>query len=88
MNIINAEPITFPECTLFGTLGCHLCEEALLQLTPLMHQGLQVASIDIVQDLACLERYGVRIPVLQRLDTYTELDWPFSTARVRVFLGV
>ncbi|MGB5062546.1 MAG: glutaredoxin family protein, partial [Candidatus Competibacter sp.] len=34
-----------------------------------------------------LERYGVRIPVLRRLDTGNELDWPFDAAGVRCLLG-
>ena len=40
-------------------------------------------SVEIADDEDLLERYGVRIPVLRRLDTGEELDWPFDVAAVR-----
>jgi len=35
-----------PECQLFGTLGCHLCEQAEGLLMPLVERGLLVELLD------------------------------------------
>lgn len=67
---------------LYGTLGCHLCEEAALLLRPLVEDGrLSVSEVDIADDEQLLERYGVRIPVL-RLQSGRELGWPFDHSAV------
>ena len=61
--------------SLYGTRYCHLCEraEALLR-----EARLQVEYVDIAEDDALLERYGLRIPVIRRNDNGAELDWPFD----------
>ena len=68
--------------TLFGTDGCHLCEEAEELL-----RGLQLSydAIDICDDEEHAARYGITIPVLRREDG-GELNWPFDQAAVREFL--
>jgi len=75
--------ITQKEVTLYGTEHCHLCETAqkIIRLA-----GLTVTLIDIVDDDPLFEKYGMRIPVLQRTDTLAELDWPFNTESVIQFL--
>ncbi|KQB52188.1 glutaredoxin [Pseudomonas endophytica] len=76
-----------PECQLFGTLGCHLCEEAEKVVMPfVLEQGLLVELVDIADSEAMVEAYGLRIPVLHRVDTGDELDWPFDTEQVNHFL--
>ena len=75
-----------PECQLFGTLGCHLCEIAEAEIMPLVEHGLQVELVDITDPEDLTEVYGLRIPVLRRVDTGAELDWPFDTAQVVTFL--
>ena len=75
-----------PECQLFGTLGCHLCEVAEKVLMPLVEHGLMVELIDITDPEDLTDAYGLRIPVLRRLDTGAELDWPFDTEQVVTFL--
>jgi len=42
--------------------------------------------VEIADDDELLERYGVRIPVLQRLDTGAELDWPFDAVAIERLL--
>ncbi|MFO1422680.1 MAG: glutaredoxin family protein [Candidatus Competibacteraceae bacterium] len=66
---------------LYVTSGCHLCERA----ADLIRGAVAVPfrTVEIVDDEDLLERYGVRIPVLRRLDTGEELDWPFDAAAVR-----
>ncbi|MFK0094339.1 glutaredoxin family protein [Pseudomonas sp. NPDC090592] len=76
-----------PECQLFGTLGCHLCEVAEAVLMPFVEQGLLVELVDIAEDEALFECYGLIIPVLRRLDNGGELYWPFDTEQVVAFLA-
>ncbi len=73
------------EIKLYGTTFCHLCEEAEALLREI---GVEADHIDIIEDDALLERYGTRIPVLQRLDTGAELGWPFDAAAVSNFLAL
>ncbi|AMN79722.1 MULTISPECIES: glutaredoxin family protein [Pseudomonas] len=75
-----------PECQLFGTLGCHLCEIAEAEIMPLVEHGLLVELVDITDPDDLTEAYGLRIPVLRRVDTGAELDWPFDTQQVVAFL--
>ncbi|MGZ0718085.1 glutaredoxin family protein [Pseudomonas palleroniana] len=75
-----------PECQLFGTLGCHLCEVAEAEIMPLVERGLLVELVDITDPDDLTEAYGLRIPVLRRVDTGAELDWPFDTQQVVAFL--
>lgn len=75
-----------PECQLFGTLGCHLCEVAEALLMPFVEHGLLVELIDIAEDPAHVERYGLLIPVLRRCDSGAELNWPFDAEQVVAFL--
>jgi hypothetical protein len=70
---------------LYITSGCHLCEQAesLLQ----QQTGfLTFRTVEIADDAKLLERYGARIPVLQRLDTGDELDWPFDAKALQHLL--
>lgn len=75
-----------PECQLFGTLGCHLCEIAEAEIMPLVEHGLLVELVDITDPDDLTEAYGLRIPVLRRVDTGAELDWPFDSQQVVAFL--
>ncbi|SDY96447.1 glutaredoxin family protein [Pseudomonas sp. NFIX28] len=75
-----------PECQLFGTLGCHLCELAEAELMPLVEHGLMVELVDIAEDEALFEAYSLRIPVLRRVDNGAELGWPFDVEQVVAFL--
>jgi glutaredoxin-related protein len=69
---------------LYGTEFCHLCEEAKAIISAM---GIETDYIDIAEDDELSEKYGMRIPVLQRMDTGAELGWPFDAACVLRFLG-
>lgn len=69
---------------LYGTGFCHLCEEAEAILN---QAGINADHIDIAEDDALLEKYGTRIPVLQRIDNNAELGWPFDAASAAQFLS-
>lgn len=75
-----------PECQLLGTLGCHLCEVAEGVLLPFVEHGLLVELIDIAEREGWVDIYGLRIPVLRRVDTGAELNWPFESDQVADFL--
>jgi hypothetical protein len=75
-----------PECQLFSTTGCHLCEVAEALLMPFVEHGLLVELIDIAEREDWVEQYGLVIPVLRRCDTGSELNWPFDAEQVVSFL--
>ncbi|MCY1268070.1 hypothetical protein D9M68_207660 [compost metagenome] len=81
------EDSMIPECQLFGTLGCHLCEVAEALLMPFVEHGLLVELVDIAEREEWVERYGLLIPVLRRCDTGAELNWPFDAEQVADFLS-
>lgn len=72
------------ERLLYGTRRCHLCDQA---ADLLQQEGIVVRKLDVLAHDELLERYGSRIPVLQRSDTGAELDWPFDIQAVRRFLA-
>ncbi len=60
---------------LYGTEGCHLCEQAAAQLGTLQ---IPFISIDIATDEALLRQYALMIPVVVAPNDQS-LAWPFST---------
>lgn len=66
---------------LYHTTGCHLCDEArqLLAQVP----NIILEEVEIGDDPALRERYGLRIPVLLRPDVEVTLDWPFTLLAVQ-----
>lgn len=68
---------------LYGTLGCHLCEDAERVLQTL---GLPYQGIDIIEDNRLLEKFATSIPVLDN-GGETYLYWPFSEAQVITWLN-
>jgi hypothetical protein len=68
---------------LYGTDFCHLCDDA---KSIINKSGVEAINIDIASDDHLLAQYGLRIPVLQRIDNHEELDWPFDVASVLLFL--
>ena len=75
-----------PECQLFGTLGCHLCEVAESVLLPFVEHGLLVELLDIVEREEWVDQYALSIPVLRRTANGAELNWPFEAEQVASFL--
>ena len=70
------------------TENCELCEQAeqVLVRTPL-DTPLPVDVVDISESEELVEQYGERIPVLRMEPQGKELDWPFTSDDVIVFLG-
>lgn len=64
---------------LYGTPGCHLCDEAQALLeTAARSRRFGWRYVDIALDDALVDRYGTRIPVLQDARDGRELQWPFG----------
>ena len=75
---------------LFGTLGCHLCEDAESIVKDCLPGRFEqiVELIDIAEQEQWQERYAIRIPVLFHPETQQELGWPFDQATVAAFISV
>jgi len=73
---------------LFGTAGCHLCEQAETIINDcLPNTGeLIIDSIDIALEEQWQQRYAIRIPVLYHPETTKELGWPFDQTDVNAFI--
>ncbi len=72
------------DAKLYATGHCHLCEEA---EAIIRRTGATILKIDIMDAGDLFDRYGTRIPVLQRADNGAELDWPFDEAKASQFLA-
>lgn len=81
---------------LYTTSGCHLCEMAEKILQPIIihlnrinassAESMQLLAVEITDDEALVERYGIRIPVIKFADSDEELGWPFTDEEAFVFL--
>lgn len=75
--------------TLFGTDGCHLCEEAYVLVAKRVARPpgiFELATMDIAESDALTARYGTRIPVLRDLSAGREIEWPFDEEALDRFL--
>jgi hypothetical protein len=75
-----------PECQLFVILNCPRCALAEAALLPLVDRGLWVELVDLHEARGTPSSYEARAPLLRRVDTGAELDWPFSEDQVVHFL--
>lgn len=72
----------------YTTLGCHLCDQAKAVFeTTLNPDFFTVKTIDIAESDQLIEQYGTRIPVIKRVQNETELNWPFDSNQLIVFLS-
>lgn len=73
---------------LFTTEGCHLCDEALVQLETLIAAGrpMDIEQVDIAESDALMETYGIRIPVIAIPARKDDIGWPFTPEEIEAFL--
>ena len=77
-------PIQF---ILYSTSHCHLCEQAESYLSNLtLKYDVAWKVVEITDDTQLLSLYEVKIPVLKRLDTNTEICWPFCEDDIELFI--
>jgi len=74
---------------LYTTLGCHLCEDALVLLREYELASaiaLELDQIEISDSDVLMQKYGIRIPVVQIAANEAELGWPFNLLELAKFL--
>ena len=73
---------------LYTTLGCHLCEiaESMVQSRKEAF-AIDLVPVEISDDDALVEQYGVSIPVLKKAENEEELGWPFDHEQLSAFLS-
>jgi hypothetical protein len=71
---------------LYSRPECHLCEELLDQLLPMLSPDNTVTVVDITDDIGLERKYSLRIPVLVSSDGTELSEYPLDTDRVRAFL--
>ncbi len=74
-----------PMLTLLGTVGCHLCDEAVAVLQQAAVTAWQ--TVDIADDPALMARYGTCIPVVRNEGSGRELGWPFDAAALQALMA-
>jgi len=76
---------------LFGTTGCHLCEQAeeIISACIRNDQNIMLERVDIAEaeNEHWQEKYAIRIPVLYHSDSQKELAWPFDNLEVNAFIA-
>ena len=74
------------ELILYVGKNCHLCEQAMTLLTPILETGdFSLRKIDIATDVSLKASYGQRIPLLL-LPNGIEKGWPFNMIQVEKLL--
>lgn len=71
---------------LYSRPDCHLCEQMVAELAPLLTDKDALEVIDISQDPGLEQRYGVRIPVLEADDRELSIH-RLDRAKVERFLA-
>ena len=74
-----------PDYLLFGTMGCHLCEEASALIA---EAGIVFQMTEILDNQQWLEKYSLSIPVLRHIESGNELAWPFEREQLQTFLKI
>lgn len=74
------------ELTILSRADCHLCEEMIAELTPLLPGRARLSVVDIGKDADLARRYGLRIPVLKAGDEELS-QYRLDRARVERFLS-
>ncbi|MEI8235647.1 MAG: glutaredoxin family protein [Methylococcaceae bacterium] len=68
---------------LFGTQGCHLCEQAQTLLSQL---AIPVEKIDIANEIQWQTEFAVLIPVLYHSPSQRYINWPFDSKVILSFI--
>ena len=74
-----------PKYYLYGTEGCHLCEDA-EQLVLQVMSNNEFKHVDIIDDPHLVELYSTSIPVLAHVAANIALYWPFDLQQLQEFI--
>ncbi|OZG71232.1 thiol-disulfide isomerase [Hahella sp. CCB-MM4] len=81
------------DLVLYGTLGCHLCDDAqaiirdVLEANPAIADIVNLNYADISDSDRMMALYAERIPVLGHEQSDKELNWPFDHQAFVEFLN-
>ncbi len=64
-----------------------MCEQALTLVHPFLSSNLSLKEVDISESDDLMSRYGIRIPVIKRIDSGAEIGWPFDQQDFLDFLA-
>jgi len=65
--------------TLYGTLGCHLCDIAKQEILN-SESNTQIEYIDIADNVTLFEKFAEKIPVVEINENF--LYWPFNSDKI------
>ncbi|MFT2111469.1 glutaredoxin family protein [Marinomonas sp. 2405UD68-3] len=65
--------------TLYGTLGCHLCDIAQQEILN-SESNIRIKYVDIADNIALFEEFSEKIPVVEINKNY--LYWPFNANKI------
>lgn len=71
---------------LYSTDGCHLCDMA-YEMVMILGRTDDVSVVDIVEDDALVESYGMTIPVIRHMNSGQEIGWPFEVEQLSEFFA-
>jgi hypothetical protein len=72
---------------LYGTSGCHLCDEAeSIITTAIKSDDITYIKQDIDEVADLLDQYALSIPVFKCLTSNEELHWPFTEETVKLLI--
>ena len=75
------------QLVLYTTSHCHLCEQAEILLKSLAQMyAIEWQLQEISDDENLIAQYGIKIPVIKRLDNELELNWPFTQNDIVSFI--
>ena len=73
---------------LYSTVGCHLCEQAIALVSPLLISlDIDLVECDIANSDQLMDEYGVRIPVLKFEHAAQDLSWPFTEEDFKAYVA-
>ena len=73
--------------TLISGPNCHLCDQAKQLIYPLVEaNNIHLNELNVKDDVALFEQYGLRIPVVIFADG-REKGWPFTVAQIERMIG-
>ncbi len=75
------------QLTVMSRQGCHLCEQVIEELVPLVRGRAELTVVDVDTDPALVADYGLRVPVVVA-KTGDISDFPLDVQAVERFLSV
>lgn len=73
---------------LYSGPNCCLCDQAEQIINQLPDRAIiELTKKNVREDTKLYHLYGARIPVVERLDNQTIIEWPFDLAQLEEFIS-